>query len=871
MGWISELSVRVRALVGRRGLDRELEEELLHHLELEIEDLIERGVAPSEARRQAQLNFGGTSSVREECKEERGVWPLENLLRDLRFGARTRRREPRFAAAALGRLALGVGATTLLFAVLHAVLLRPLPYEAPEKLVEISEITPEGDIFSTSDLNVYDLAERTTQLRSVASWPFRTVDLRLERGAGGEPTKLTALEVSGNFFRVLGLEPRYGRGWTDEETAPGRVARSVVLGHAVWQQSFGGDRNVVGDDVLLNGETWTVIGVLPPGDPYGPRADVWIPYALDLERDRGDHRLGTIARIADDASLESADAEVEAIFADLAMSYPEDLEGWTVQTRPIEEVLFGGEVRLSARALTVAVALLLLLACSNVSSLLLARGARRVAEVDLRSALGAPRSRLVQQLMAESLALGLIGGLSGLLLAALALPMVRVWAAGALPRVEEASIDPVTATVALAAGAFAAMLFGTLPALRQTRGLTATRSRSVDPKEGRWRAGLVVAQLALALVLTCSSIVLLRSLDTLRAVPLGFAPEGLTAVDVQLPLDRYPEGTPVVWGFFDRLLEEVRAVPGVESASGNVTHPFRGPGLANVVARPHVTELRDFIEIAWRSVTPGSFRTQGVPLLQGRDFRDEENELVTILSASLASRLFPEGEAVGQQVRWLRPNGPLARVVGVVGDVRDLEVTEEPVPTYYWWQGHMRWPGMTLLVRSDLATESLVGPLRAAVAELDPLLPPPEVRAVEDSLRETFASPRLNVRLFGVFAGLALAIAAGGLYGLLAYAAARRRSEIGVRLALGATQSSIRNLLLRDGLRLVVGGTVLGLLLFLATSRLLDRMLFETTALNPSALAWSVVLFVGVGLLGCLLPTRQAVRQDPAASLRAES
>lgn len=871
MGWMTEASTRLRALFVRRRMDAELEEELQHHLELETLDLIERGVPPAEARRQARLNFGGSVSVLEECKEERGVSLIENLARDLRFGARTLRREPRFAAAALGSLALGVGATTLLFAVLHAVLLRPLPYEAPEQLVQISEITPEGDLFSTSDLNVHDLTERTTQLQGVASCAYRTVDLRLEKGAGGEPTKLTALEVSGNFFRVLGLEPRYGRSWTDEETAPGTQARSVVLSHAVWQQSFGGDERVVGGDVLLSGEAWTILGVLPPGDPYGPRADVWIPYTLDLERDRGDHRLDTIARIADDASLDSARSEVEAIFTDLAQTYPEDLEGWGAQVRSFDEVILGGDVRLSARALSVAVALLLLLACSNVSSLLLARGARRVAEVDLRSALGAPRSRLIQQLMAESLALGLMGGLAGLLIAALSLPMVRAWAAGALPRVEEATIDPVTASVALAAGALSAMLFGTLPALRQTRGLRATRSRSVDPREARWRSGLVLGQLALALVLTCSSIVLLRGLDALSAVPLGFAPAGLTAVDVQLPLDRYPEGAPVVWNFFDELLDEVRAVPGVESAAGNVTHPFRGPRLANVVARPETTELRDFVEVGWRSVSAGAFRTQGVPLLEGRDFGEQETELVTVLSASLAARLFPESEAVGQQVRWLRPDGPLARVVGVVGDVRDLDAADEPVPTYYWWQGHIRWPGMTLLVRSDLDTESLAGPLRAAVAEVDPLLPPPEVRAVEDSLHETLASPRLNVRLFGIFAALALAIAAGGLYGLLAYSAARRRSEIGVRLALGATRSSIRRLLVRDGLRLLVGGTVTGLLLFLATSRLLERLLFETTALNPAALVWSVVLFLMVGLLGCLLPTRHATRQDPAESLRVES
>ena len=760
---------------------------------------------------------------------------------------------------------------TLLFAVLHAALLRPLPYDAPEQLVEIFEITPDGDIFSTSDLNVHDLTDRTTQLQGVASWPFQTVDLRLESGAGGEPAKLRALEVSGNFFRVLGLEPRYGRSWTDEETAPGSAMRSVVLGHAVWQQSFGADEQVVGREILLNGETWTVLGVLPPGDPYGPGADVWIPYALDLERSRGDHRLGTIARLADDATFESARSEVEAIFGDLVRQYPEALEGWTIRLRSVEELLFGGDVRLTARALSVAVGLLLLLACSNVSSLLLARGARRVDEVELRSALGAPRSRLIQQLMAESLALGLAGGLIGLLLASVALPLVRAWAAGALPRVEEAAIDPLTAAVALCAGALAAVLFGTLPALRQTRGVTATRSRSVGPKEGRWRAGLVVGQLALALVLTCSSIVLLRSLDTLRAVPLGFAPKGLIAVDVQLPQDRYPEESRVVANFFDELIDEVRAVPGVESAAGNVTHPFRGPGLANVVGRPEMTERRDFIEIGWRSVTRGAFRTQGIPLLQGRDFRDEETELVTILSASLASRLYPNGDAVGQQVRWIRPTGPLARVVGIVGDVRDLDASQEPVPMYYWWQGHNRWPGMAVLVRSEMPPETLAGPLRAAVARVDPLLPPPEVRAVEDSLRETLASPRLNVRLFGVFAGLALAIAAGGLYGLLAYAAARRRSEIGVRLALGATQSSIRNLLVRDGLRLVVGGIVLGLLLFLATSRLLDRMLFETTPLNPAALSWSIALFVAVGLLGCLLPTRQATRQDPAESLRAES
>ncbi|REJ81793.1 MAG: hypothetical protein DWQ36_14855 [Acidobacteria bacterium] len=870
---LDEIRHRLWVLLDRRRANSELEEELEHHIAMETEALMrESGLDRDAARRQAALAFGGLGAVREATREQRGTLPLEDLARDLRLGTRTLARSPRFTAAALLSLVLGVGATITIFAVVDAVLLRPLPYEHLDRLVELSEITPEGDLFSTSDLNLLDFRARTTTLDGIAAVAFPSQNLLLD---GDEPVRLRAVPVTDDFFALLGVRPERGRTWEPGEVPPGNDARSVVLAHQTWQRHFGGDPGLVGDTVRLGAERWTVLGVLPPEFRFGESADLWIPYPIDIERERGDHRLSAYARLAPGVDIASAERELRDVITRLGEQYPETVGGWDARLRPLAEVALGPEARATTLALLVAVVLLLLLACANVSSLLLARGATRGDEMAMRRALGAGRWRLVRQLLAESSVLGVVGAAGGLLLAAIALPLVRSLGSGALPRIEDAALDVRGAAFTIAVAISASLLFGAAPALQ----LSATAPRQwaggglrsgSGVRSTRLRSTLVVAQLAAALVLTSSSLLLFDSFSALRRVPSGIDLDGLVAADVSLPMDRYGEGSEQVRLFYDRVLEEVRSTPGLEAAGATTTHPFRGPSLANTVARPEATERAEFVEIAWRSVRPGTFRALGMPLLRGRDFIADEKELVTILSASLAERLYPGEDPIGRQVRWIRPEGPLARVVGVVADVRDLDVATEPRPTYYWNQHHMGWPDLTVVARGTLPGDQLVRALSEAVRRADPLLPPPETSLVEDDLSRSMASPRLSLQVFALFAGAALATALIGLYGLVAFTAASRRGELGLRVALGARPGDVRRVLLSQGVRLLFVGLGLGLVGVLAISRLLRELLFDTAVLEPRVLLLASSLFALATLLACLLPALRAARQDPVAALRSE-
>ncbi len=882
--WMIELWMRFRALLRRNVADRDIDAEVQHHLEMEAALLVEQGLSPRAAKRQAALAFGGRAAVREECRDERGVSLLEDLARDVRLGTRSLIRAPRFTVASLLSLTLGVGAATVIFAIVDAVILRPLPYDRPEELVRLFELTPEGDLFSTSDLNVLDFRARSQTLTDIAALAFPIQSLLLEaqdtQGASGEAMRLRGTRVTGNFFDVMGVQPTIGRSWSADETAPGERPRSVVIGHGLWQRTFGGDETLVGEQIRLGGEAWTVLGVLPPGFRFADEVDLWLPYPLDRDRPRGDHRLEAVARLAPGISLDVAEQELLGISAEIAETYPEDQAGWSVDLQSVPALFLGDDTRSSSAALVVAVGLLLLLACANVTSLLLARATGRVREMAMRRALGARRSRLVRQLLAESLALGLVGAGAGLLLAAAALPLVKTIGAGALPRIEEAALDPRAAAVAAALALVTAVIFGTVPALQLTAGERARAGHLVRAdaiggasggrRGGGLRAALVVGQLALALVLTSSSVLLLQSLGSLRAIPTGFVVDDLLAVDVTLPGSRYEEGSQAVRDFYTETLERIRALPGVDQAGGHTTHPFEGPSLANTVARAEVTEKSDFIEIGWRSVTPGAFRALGTPLLRGRDFREQESELVTVINASLAERLFGNEEAIGQQIRWRWERGPLARVIGVVADVRDLDVTAAPRPMFYWHQASMRWPDLTLLVRSSLDLDQLAGPLRAAVREVDPFLPPPEVSRVRDDLRLSLATPQLNFRVFTAFAAVAVVIAVVGLYGLIAYSAARRRGEMGVRMALGAQPRDIGRLLVGQGVRLVTLGLLSGLTGVWAVSTLLYRLLHERSALDLTTLALSACAFALVSLVACLVPAIRAARQSPVSALRAD-
>ena len=857
----SELATRIKALFGRPKLEEELEEELEFHLQMEIEELKARGYDETEARRNAAMSFGGRSTVIEECREQRGLHWIEDSARDLLVAARGLRRSPSFSIAALSSLTLGVGATLVIYALLKAVVLDPLPYHDPDRLVSLHEVTPEGQLFSTSDLNILDYAKRAGSLTGIAIESFPPPRLVLTQGDLRLPVQ--GRRVSGNFFDVLGITPAFGRWWDPEETAPGSNSHQVILSSNLWKTLFG-DQSLRNQTIRLGGESWEILGVSPASFHFETHADLWLPYAYDLNRDRGDHRLTAYGRLANGIDLSSANLEMSSIAKALAEEYPEDNAGWGAELQPLRDSQVGSSATRTSLALFTAVGLLLLLACSSVSSLTMARTASRRREFTLRRALGASRFRLVQQLATESLLVGVGGTILGLALAASLVPLIKTLAAEALPRIDQMALTKDTLIVASAMAITTSLLFGIAPAMK------ASAQRAASSREGesqRLRSLLVAFQLGLALVLSMTSLTLFQSLSRMASIDPGFNVKKLLAVDITLPPERYPEGSDQVLQFYKNLLEVTASLPGVTHAAGSTLHPFVGPALANKVSLPESVNQSETIPVSWRAVTPGLFRTMGIPLLRGRDFQEDEPTLVAILSMSLATQLFGDQDPLGQGVRWIPPNGPIATVVGVVPDTRDLDLEGEQLPTYYWFQGHMRWTNLSLLLRTDGDPTSLITAIRAEIQTADPHLPPVDVRLVTEDLTAAAATQRLAAEVFGSFSFAAIVIALVGLYGVISYAVSSRRAEIALRLAIGARPIAIGHSFVCQGLRLLLLGLGLGLAGTFIVTRLMSQILYETTALEPIVLIAAIVLFLAITLTASLIPALRMARRNPREAL----
>ena len=859
----NEITSRWRALFDRDGRHAELQNEVHLHLEMETEELIRQGVAPAEARRRAAAEFGAVPKVMEECREEWGFSWIEDTLRDLRFGLRSLLHAPRFSVAAILSLSLGLTATLLVYALVEAVVLRPIPLKESDQLVRLWELTPEGNRFSTSDLNVVDWRERATLLEDVAFHDFTSPALLLELGEVNR--RVVGTPVSGNYFRVLGVDMLHGRSWTDEETGPGTDNRSVVASYELWRSLFAGE-DFDDPKIRLGGEQWRILGVTPPGFRFGPVSDLWLPETLNLERARGDHRLSALARIAPGVSVEAAEEQIVGIAEDLSTTFPEDQGNWSAELQPIRDWVVGPQATRTSYALAGSVVLLLILACISVSGLLMARATARRDEMALRRALGAGRGRLIRQLLAESSWIGLAGVAIGWALASVSLPFVRTAAGSALPRIDEMTLSPVALLVALVAMLTTTFGVGLLPAWRASA--SAAGSRRGLSSDNRVRSLLVVCQMALALVLVACCLTLVTSYQRLNAVDPGFEIEGLRAGHVSLTGERYSEQSTAVRDFYTQVLETLNETPGIESAGASTLRPFVGFDLHNTVGQPDWQDKSTFIPVLWRAVMPGTFRTMGLPLLAGRDFQEQEGELVTIVSASLAKQLYGTLDVIGEPVRWIAPQGPVSTIVGVVADVRDLDPTAPIRPTYYWSERQMGWPGMSLIVRSELDSATLQGVVHEAIRSIDSTLPPVELHSTERDLAEVISTSKLSTTVFTVFASFAFLIAIVGLYGLIAFTAASRRAEIGLRIALGSRPAAVSSLFVRQAVVLVAIGAGVGLGALLLVARPLSELLFETSSLEPLVLFATVVLFGVAAVLASVGPALRVARRDPVRHLR---
>ncbi len=883
--WLSGLYRRVRALLRSESIHEEIDEEMRFHIDMRTEGNIRAGMSPDEARRDAEHRFGRLTRVKERGYEVRGGRWLETFWQDCRYGARSLRKSPGFTSVAVLTLALGIGANTAIFSVVNAVLINPLPYRQPERLVQFWETNPlkNWTQANVAPANLFDWQEQSQSFTEIAA--YMGSDKKgpglsgLRFDAGGEPERLQGLYVTGNLFSVLGVDAVVGRALTGEETWEG-PDKVVVLSHGLWRRRFGADPGIVGRAITLDGVSREVVGVMPP-DFYFPskEAELWVPTGWNRERIaalRRPHFLRAVARLKPGATLEGARAEMQTIAARLEAEHPDTNTQMGVGLGPLQEWIVS-DVRLPLVVLLGAVAFVLLIACANVANLLLSRAASRAREVAVRRALGAGRWRVMRQHLTESLLLALSGAAAGLLLATWFKNLLVSFGPGDIPRLDELRLDWRVLVFTLAAALLTTLLTGLTPALQSMRPGLASALKEGGQKGAtaqgrRLRGGLVVAEVSIALVLAAGAGLTARSFLRLRAVDPGFDPDKTLTLRVSLPREGYKEDARQR-AFFERTEQLVGGLPGVAAVGATTLPPLKGyrwTGDMTIEGRPPEDYVR---EIRHKEITPDYFRAMGLPLLKGRFFDGSDTEKgppTVIVNDAFARRYFPGEDPVGRRVKFGKPNDddPWETIVGVVGDEKQDSLSAEVKPEAY--QSHLQsaQDEMTLVVRAEGDPRALAGAVRAQLRALDAGVPVYDVKTMRDVVYESLARERFVMLLMGLFAALALALAAVGIYGVVSYATAQRTHEIGLRMALGAQARDVLRLTIGQGLSPVLAGVGFGLLAALGLTRLMSSLLYGVSASDPLTFAAVALLLTVVSLLACYIPARRATRVDPLTALR---
>ena len=863
---------------------RETDEEIAFHLEMRIRDYLAAGMSEEEARAAAERRLGDVARVHEELgrmtrSDQRREW-LADVQQDLRYGARTLLGAPTFTAMAVGTLALGIGATTAIFSLVWAVLLAPLPYPEPDRLVRLWETSPQGatrNVVSSGNVVDWQESARSFEVIGAHRAPF-PVTLT----GDGEPARVAFTAMQPAVARALGATPVLGRTFVAGDGVEGEAA---LVSHAFWRSRWGGSPDVLGRRLVLNDVPYTVVGVMPADFAF-PDAlvDVWVAMrdrALDPE-ERTSHNFQVLARLAPDVTVDGAQAEMSSLAARIAAEHPTEMTGWGVNVVPLHADLTAG-VEPLFRVLLGGVAVVLLIACGNLANLLLARALARQREVSLRGALGAGRGRILRQLLTESALLAGLGGAGALLLAPLLLRMLVTAAPAGVPLLERAAVDGGMLAFAAAVALGCAALFGLAPALQLSRPdlQAALRAGQAASSRGhtRLRGGLLVAQVALSVVLLVGAGLFVRSFRALQATELGFEPAGLVLMDVDLPSARYPE-IPGQVALYERLLERARAVPGVLAAAATSQPPGNGSGMTfsfaiegREASNPSGREDDETLH----AVTPGYFEVIGQRVVAGRAFdaRDGADGLpVVILDESLARKHWPRGDAVGQRIAFRVGETPWLEVVGVVEETRLQSPDVAPQPAIYIPFAQKTWPWLTwttVVARTQPGQDpSVMGGLRAALLELDPALPPQALSTVEAAFRANTSQRSFAMTLIGGFGVLALVLSVVGLYGLVSWSVARQRREIGVRIALGAEAGDVVGRVLRSSLALVLPGALGGLVVAALASGTIESLLYGVSPVDPASYAAAAALVVVVALATSWLPAARAARTDPIQTLRAE-
>jgi predicted permease len=887
--WLYTIPLRLRSLFRWAQADRELDDELRDHLERKTEEYVAQGMTPEVARRRARLDLGGIEQTKEKCRDARRVNYVENLIQDLRYALRMLVRNPGFTGVAVLTLGLGIGANTAIFSVINGVLLRPLPYAQPNRLFFVFESNPEAH-FTTFPMSTGDFLDHRSQDTLVSLAAYTRSDLQL--AANDRPERLIGMRVSAGFFHVLGFAPQIGREFIEREEMKGND-REVVLSHSLWERRFGADPQIVGQTVTLSGQPFTIVGVMPAGLqhvgggyhalPHGENVDIWWPTTLDPQQ-RGTHYHNIIGRLAASATIEQANTQMNATAERLAQLYPDADRGWHVKLEPLREEIVG-HVRPVLFVLLGAAGFVLLIACVNVANLLLARAAARQRELAVRVALGANRRRLVGQMLTESVAVALAGGLIGIALAAWGVAVLRRLDPVSLPRTDAITVDRAVYLFTFLLTLATVVLFGLIPALQASKSdvndafKESGRSTSAGMRHERLRRSLVVAEIGLSFLLLVGAGLLMRTLVRLQRMDPGFRPDHVLTFGLSLPQALYDQQRAAQ--FYEQLDTNLSRLPGVTAVGANTDLPWTGSDEnAEFMIEGRPQENDNETHARYHGVTPGYFRAIGVPLIAGRFFRDaDKNDTpnVLLINQAMAERFWPGQSAVGKRVTW--SDHPKDRdwftIVGVVGNVKDTPMSLAAEPAFYWAVSQMpgitqQGEGMSVAIKSTQSPSALVGSVRRVIAQLDPNLPMAEVRPLNQIASSAVAGNRLTLQLVGLFAVLASMLAAVGIYGVISYTMQQRVHEIGIRMAIGARQQQILRLVMGDASRMAAYGVLIGAVSGLMLTRLLTSLLYGVAPNDPATFVAVAVMSSGVALLSSYLPARRATRVDPMIALRYE-
>jgi putative ABC transport system permease protein len=860
----------------------QLSEELRSHIEMSAQDRINRGASPKAAAEAARREFGNVALI-QNVTSDQWTWTwLDNLAQDFHYAARTLRKNPAFATIAVLTLALGIGANTAIFSVVHGVLLRPLPFANASTLLDVSARSTLFD-FENLSISLADIADVRASASSFATltpYASATKDLAVD----GKPERLEGADITEDFFPTLGITPLLGRTFTSTDMQPG--SRAVVISHALWRERFGADSNVIGKSLLVDDQPKTVIGVMPPLSHTGFATDdqLWSPLVpSDDQRNlRQSRDFSVLARLQPNATPQQAQQELDTITARLAAAYPDTNKGWTMHATPIKKFLLG-DARTPLLILSCAVGFVLLIACANVSNLFLSRGWSRRREFAIRSALGATRGALLRQLLVESLLVALAGGACAFLVAAWAMQALRSLLPPETPRIQEIGINAQVAFFTVTAALVAAILSGLAPALLGSRAdvNTAIKEGSAGASSGAGhnflRRLLAAGEVAVAAILLIGAALAVQSFARLLRAELGFRPEHIVTMRIEFPEFHFEKPEQGI-AFVNQVLENSRAVHGVQAASAGLIFPL-GDYIAETTFRTEKTasdpRLGEQMAVH-NQIAPDFFRTFGIPLLAGRDFNGgdaKDRPPVFVINEALARKYFGSVDVVGKRLSTRRVNGQIVwgEIVGVVGNVREARPAEKPKVEIYTPYSQARMvTGIFLAVRTNADPMAIVPVIQDRVWSLDKNRPISMIKTVDQQIAEDFAAPRSQSLLLSIFSGLGFVLALVGVYGVISYIVSQQTREIGIRMALGAAPENILRAVITDGLKLTLAGVTIGLGASFGLTRFLRTLLFELSPTDPLTFATVAIALTLVAIAACYIPARRAMTVDPMIALRHE-